>query len=60
MLWAELNKSCRQHPTKQQLYDHLQPIYKLDEQNMQDTAGEVWTSSQAMYACGPPYMDEQG
>ena len=45
----------RQHPTKQQLYGHLPPITKtiyiyvykenltskLDEPDMQDTAGEV-------------------
>ena len=28
MLQAILNKSWRQHPTKQQLYDHLPPIMK--------------------------------
>ena len=28
MLWAILNKSWRQHPTKQQLYRHLPPITK--------------------------------
>ena len=28
MLWAILNKSGRQHPTKQQLYSHLPPITK--------------------------------
>ena len=28
MLWAILNKSCRQHPTKQQPYSHLPPITK--------------------------------
>ena len=28
MLQAVLNKSCRQHPTKQQLYGHLPPIMK--------------------------------
>ena len=28
MLWTILNKSWRQHPTKQQLYDHLLPITK--------------------------------
>ena len=42
------NESWRQHPTKQQLYGHVPPISKtskLDEQNMQDTAGEGWTNS---------------
>ena len=28
MLWSKLNKSWRQHPTKQQLYGHLPPITK--------------------------------
>ena len=28
MLWTILNKSWRQHPTKQQLYGHLPPITK--------------------------------
>ena len=28
MLWAILNKSWKQHPTKQQLYGHLPPISK--------------------------------
>ena len=48
MLQATLNKSWRQHPTKLQLYGHLPPITKLskfDETDMQDTAGEVGTSS---------------
>ena len=48
MLRAILNKSWRQHPTKQQLYGHRPPITKtiqLDEADMQDTAGEVGTSS---------------
>ena len=48
MLQAILNKSWRQHPTKQQLYDHLPPITKickLDEPDVWDTAGEVGTSS---------------
>ena len=43
-----LDKSWRQHPTKQQLYGHLLPITKvpkLDEPDMQDTAGEVRTNS---------------
>ena len=47
MLRAILNNSCKQHPTKQQLYGHLPPITKTikDEPDMQDTAGEVGTSS---------------
>ena len=38
MLWAILNKSCRQHPTR-----HLpsRKLSKLNEPDMQDTAGEA-------------------
>ena len=48
LLWAIMNKSWRQHPSKQQMYGHLPPITKLsklDEPDMQDTAGEVRTNS---------------
>ena len=48
MLRAVLNKSWRQHPTRQQLYGHLPPsrkLYKLDEPDTRDTVGEVRTSS---------------
>ena len=46
MLRAVLNKSRRQHRTKQQLYGHLPwKLSKLDEPDMQDTAGEVRTNS---------------
>ena len=46
MLRAVLNKSWKQHPTKQQPYGHLPPkLSKLDEPDMQDTAGEVRTNS---------------
>ena len=44
MLRAILNKSQRQHPSKRQLYGHLltfTKISKLDEPDMQNTAGEV-------------------
>ena len=48
MLRAVLNKSWRQHPTRHQLYVHLPPsrkLYKLDEPDTRDTAGEARTSS---------------
>ena len=48
MLRAVLNKSWRQHPTRHQLYGHLPPsqkLYKLDEPDTLDTAGEARTSS---------------
>ena len=34
-------------------------LYKLDEQDTQDTAGETRTNSSAMYSYGPPHMAEQ-
>ena len=59
MLRAILNKSWKQHPTKQQMYGYLPPppsrkLSKLDELGMQNTAGEVGT-----YFSGPFHMDEQ-
>ena len=49
MLREILNKSWRQHPTRHQQYGHLPPpsrkLYKLDEPDTQDTAGEEGTSS---------------
>ena len=62
MLRAILNKSWRQHPTRHQLYGHLPPsrkLYKLDEPDMQDTAGEARTNSSVMYSYGPPHMAKQ-
>ena len=47
-LRAILNKSWRQHPTRHQLYGHLPPsrkLYRLDEPDTPDTAGEARTSS---------------
>ena len=54
-----MNKSGKKHPTKQQLYGHLLPISKTiqkDEQDMQDTAGEVRTNS---FSNGPLQTDVQ-
>ena len=51
MLRAILNKSWRQHPTRHQLYGQLPSITKLsklDELDMQDTAGEAGTSIMGM------------
>ena len=55
MLWAVLNKVWRQGPAKQQLCGHLPPsekLSKLDEADMQGTAGEVGTNSWAIYFSG--------
>ena len=61
MQQAMLNRSWRQPPTKQQVYGHQPPIINtiLDEPDMQDTAGEVGTSSLVMYSNGPLNMAEQ-
>ena len=59
MLRAILNKSWRQHPTKQQLYCHLPPITKLDEPDMRNSAGEVGTNLWETYSCGPPHIGVQ-
>ena len=44
MLRAILNKSWRQHPTKQQLYDHLPPITKIIKVRRTRHAGHCWGS----------------
>ena len=44
MLWAILNRSWRQHPTKQQLYSHLIPIMKTIQIRRTRHAGHYWRS----------------
>ena len=44
MLWAILNKSWRQQPTKQQLYGHLPPIMKTIQVRWTRHAGHCWRS----------------
>ena len=41
MLWAILNKSWRQHPTKHQLYGHLPPIMKTIQVRQTDILIEI-------------------
>ena len=43
--WAKLNKSWRQHPTKQQLYGHRPPITKTIKVRQTRHAGQVKTNS---------------
>ena len=45
MLQPILNKSWRQHPTKQQLYSHLPPITKTIKIRQTRHAGHCWRSS---------------
>ena len=44
MLWAILNKSWRQHPTRHQLYGHLPPITKTIQVRLTRHAGHCWRS----------------
>ena len=44
MLPAVLNKSWKQHPTKQQLYDHLSPISQTIQVKQARHAGHCWRS----------------
>ena len=44
MLQAILNKSWRQHPTKQQLYGHLPPVTKSIQVRRTRHAGHCWRS----------------
>ena len=44
MLWAILNKSWRQHPTRCQLYGHLPPITKTIKVRRTRHAGHCWRS----------------
>ena len=44
MLLAILNKSWRQHPTKQQLYGHLPPTMKTIKIRRTRHAGHCWRS----------------
>ena len=44
MLWAILNKSCKQYPTNQQLYGHLLPIMITIQVRQTRHAGHCWRS----------------
>ena len=44
MLWAILNKSWRQHPTRHQLYGHLLPITKTIQVRQTRHTGHSWQS----------------
>ena len=62
MLWAILNKSWRQHPTKQQLYSQLPPITKTIKVRWTSHMGHCWRSRDELiseYSCGPLHMDKQ-
>ena len=42
MLWAILNRSWQQHPTRRQLYGHLPPITKTIQARRTRHAGHCW------------------
>ena len=48
MLRVILNKSWRQHPTKQQLYGHLIPITKTIQVRRTRHAGHCWRSKEGL------------
>ena len=62
MLRAILNKSWRQHPKSTNYTAICLPsrkLYKLDEPESQDTAGEARTNTSVMYSYGPPHIAKQ-
>ena len=61
MLRAILDKSWRQHPTKQQLCSHLPPITKILQVTRTRYAGHCWRSRDKLISDmrGPLYKDEQ-
>ena len=44
MLWAILNRSWQQHPTRRQLYGHLPPITETIQARRTRHAGHCWRS----------------
>ena len=44
MLWAILDRSWQQHPTRRQLYGHLPPITKTIQARWTRHAGHCWRS----------------
>ena len=48
ILWTILNKSWKQHPTKQQLYCHLPPISKIIQIKWTRHVGLCWKSKEKL------------
>ena len=62
MLRAILNKSCGNTPQGTNYTANWLPsrkLYKLEEPDTQDTAGEARTNSSVMYSYGPAHMAKQ-
>ena len=62
MVRAKYKKSRRQYPQDTNYTATCHPswkLYKLDEPDTQDTAGEARTNSSVMYSYGPLLMAKQ-
>ena len=60
MLWAILNKSWRQHPTRHQLYGHLSPITKTIQVRRTRHAGHCWRSRDELISDVPLWTPTYG
>ena len=60
MLRAILNKSRRQHPTKQQLYGHKLPITKIIKVTRTRHAGYNWRSRDVLICDVLPWTPSNG
>ena len=60
MLRAILNKSCRQHPTRHQLYGHLPPITKTIQVRRTRHAGHCWRSRDEVISDVLPWTPTYG
>ena len=60
MLWAILNKSWQQHPTRHQLYGHLPPIMKTIQVRWTRHAGHCWRSRDELISDVLPWTPTYG
>ena len=60
MLRAILNKSCRQNPTRHQLYGHLPPITKTIQIRRKRHAGHCWRSRDELISDVPLWTTTYG
>ena len=60
MLRAILNKSWKQHPTKQQLYGYLLPITKTIKVGQTRYAGHCWRSKDELISVVLPWTPSGG
>ena len=60
MLQAVLNKSWRQHPTKQQRYGHLPPITKTIQVRWTRYVGHCWRSKEELISNILPWTPSHG